>query len=396
MLQKTSHGSQAFTRVGRALALAFFALASVFVVGVTWQGTSVSIGFISPPGGLMVVGAVAAVGCAAALLCGRGPRVRRADPRAGQVLVMCTVALVVVVAVAALAVDVGYLFATQARLQNAADAASRAAILELWERRASSDSESDARTAARTESTHVARENYDGVGVDTEFGVWDGSSFTPCDSETCANAVRVRAYLDETAPAGSTRTFFAGVLGLHDVGLSATAVARYQQEGLLPFGIYRGDIGAVGTNTTLYDDTEVAPGAFGLIDFNGGENSADDMKNWTRNGYKDWFYIDPAQGTLTVEGCTGLKSSLADAIYDHIASGKKLVAPIYDSISGTGDSTRMGIVGYVEIVITDLTWADAEKTDIKSISCTTYAKHIVGSGYTEGTMRDFMELSLVQ
>ncbi len=56
----------------------------------------------------------------------------------------------------------------------------------------------------------------------------------------------------------------------------------------------------------------------------------------------------------------------------------------------------MEIVGYVEIVITDLTWADAEKTDIKSISCTTYAKHIVGSGYTEGTMRDFMELSLVQ
>lgn len=319
------------------------------------------------------------------------------DRRRAQVLILCVLAFVVVVAVAALAVDTGHLFATEAQLQNAADAAAKAALLEFWEERATGASESDARTAAREEKTVITELNRQNAGSSVQFGTWDGSGFTSCDSSTAANAIRVRVFHTGDAPGGSVQTFFAGILGLNSVDVSADATAHFVHGGLLPFALYRGELTAAVSSVTLYNDTEVTAGAFGLIDYNGGSNSSDDTKQWARYGYDGPFYIDPSQGSLTVDGSTGLTSSISTGINYHITEGHEIVTPIYDTVSGTAQSTQFEIIGYVKMVITDLTWQeDAVGEEIKSISGTVTGKYIVDSGHTEGSMRDFMQLQLVQ
>ncbi len=173
-------------------------------------------------------------------------------------------------------------------------------------------------------------------------------------------------------------------------------MARFVHSGLVPFALYNGELGSAGSSVILYNDKEVAPGAFGLIDFNGGENSAADTKEWTQNGYKGSVFIDPAQGSLTLEGITGLQSSLASAINQHIQEGTELVAPIYRSIWGQASATSFEVIGYVKIIVTGLTWADKHEEELESISASITGKYIVGTGHTEGTMREFMHLQLVR
>jgi len=315
--------------------------------------------------------------------------------RNGQVLVVSIVAFVVLMTVAVLVVDVGYLFATRAEIQNAADAASKAALLELWEERASGESEKDARVAARKEKTDMAEYNKQGVGTAAKFGSWDGNSFTAYDTATAANAVHVRAFLNGNAPGGALKTLFAGFLGRDTVSLSAEAIAHFIHRGLAPFAIYSGELAPKGASVTLYNDTEVAPGAFGLLDFNGGSNSASDTKDWVRYGYTGPFYIDPEDGSLTVDGTTGLTSSVASAINYHISEGDEIVTPVYDSLWGKAQDTHFAIIGYAKLVITGLTWQEDNPEEIESITATITGKYIVGSGDTEGSLRDFLRLQLV-
>ncbi|MCD6416191.1 MAG: pilus assembly protein TadG, partial [Planctomycetes bacterium] len=72
--------------------------------------------------------------------------------RRGQVIVLFAGLVVLLLGMCALAVDVGMLHATQARLQNAADAAALAAALQYVQERNAAASESEARTAATSQA----------------------------------------------------------------------------------------------------------------------------------------------------------------------------------------------------------------------------------------------------
>ena len=129
-----------------------------------------------------------------------------AGPRRGQVLLLAIFALALLCVIAALTVDLGSLFASRAKLQNSADAAAKAALLELWERRASGDDEATARASAEEEAVLIAYQNYSEAGREIVFGMWDGSQFTPCGTSIPANAAQVRASRDSGAPGGADVT----------------------------------------------------------------------------------------------------------------------------------------------------------------------------------------------
>ncbi len=320
----------------------------------------------------------------------------RARARKGQVLIIWVLVPIMLAAIAVFCIDVGMVSLSKARLQNAADSAARAAVLEFWEQRVSGAAEDAARDAGRQEGASFMDLNYCEAGSWAVFGVWDGNQFAACPTSVPANACSVRGFRSAGAPGGPLPTSFAGIFGIDTVSHEAHAVARFAPAKLTPFCIWEGEIPEEGESVAFYNDTEVAPGAFGLLDFDGGENSASDLAEWTRYGYKGPFHIDPSIGNLFVEGCTGLKSSLSSAIFFHISEGDQITICIYRGISGQGSLVVFEVIGFAGVVLEGESWRDKKQEEYDSVTARLVSKYIPGTGETEGPMRDFMRLQLVE
>ena len=187
--------------------------------------------------------------------------------RAGQIIIFFAGSIIALFCVLALALDVGHLAASKAKLQNSADAAALAALLELWQERALPRGEGEARVAAAAEAGRLVEFNDAGAGAQITFGTWDGSSFSAVGPDMAANAVKVQSYRNGEAPGGPVQTFFARIAGVDEVNQTAWAIARFQHKKLVPFSIYEEDIVPPGDSLELYNNTEETPGVFGLLDF---------------------------------------------------------------------------------------------------------------------------------
>jgi hypothetical protein len=139
----------------------------------------------------------------------------------GQVLVIFAVFLPVLLGVASLAVEVGYIYMAKSEMQVAADAAALASVRELV---------ADNFAGARTQAITVARaNNVAGREIvlngtrDVEFGRWESKGFTVTDSG--ANAVRVTIREFEGSPDGGLPLFIAPLFGIDSFKVEVTAIA---------------------------------------------------------------------------------------------------------------------------------------------------------------------------
>lgn len=330
---------------------------------------------------------------------------RQARSRRGQVLVIFTVAVVLLCALAVLAVDMGHVMFSQARMQNAADSASLAALLELWEQRAAGEDEKTARQRAVTEAEELVKANYPECACEVTWGYWvDGAfSLDPEDGNgneekaIVVDSVKIRAFRDGSTSAGATPTFFGSVFGLNSVEQAACATAHYRHGGLVPLAVDEKGVLSVaeGDPIVLYNDTETVPGNCGLLDFNGGHNSADEAKEWMYNGYHGPFEVDPETAHIISEGNPGLKSSLKKPIRHHITAGDTVTACVYSSVVRQGANASYDIVGFAAVKITSIQMDEADE-EIQSVSAEAVSKYVPGTGMTDGSMRDFMRLELVK
>ncbi len=225
--------------------------------------------------------------------------------------------------------------------------------------------------------------------------MWNGSTFTPTDKTIAANAARVRAFRTGDAPGGQVRTTFAGLIGFQRVNVQSSATAWFKHPGLMPFAVAEDAVGAPGSPLVMYDDTEAAPGNCGLLDYNGGENSAADIADWTADGYNGWFYIDPRVGYFVTEGTTGLKSMLVSPLSPHISHGDVIVICIYSTVSGVGAGAVFTVIGYAGVRVTGYELSK-KGGELVSISAVVLSSYIVATGDTEGPMASFMDLQLVE
>lgn len=149
------------------------------------------------------------------LFAGRGRLHRR-----GIALMFVTVLLVVLMALVALAVDIGYVVLTRTQLQVAADAAALAGSAYTGQSR-----EAVIAAARKFASYHIAAgQPVQILDSDVEFGTWDAATrvFTP--TGILGNAIRVTARRD-AAHGGSPGLFFGRVLGQFQFTSRASAVA---------------------------------------------------------------------------------------------------------------------------------------------------------------------------
>jgi ankyrin repeat protein len=177
----------------------------------------------------------------------------------GVSAVIIALLLVVLLGMAALAIDLGYLYVTRNELQNVADSAALAATRRLGEiyqampsnLHASYDLSNNPgdRTDIETIAIEVAGMNKAATASivipvdDIEFGQWDfvNRALTVRDNEP--DAVRVTARRDETAN-NPVNTFFAKVFNINTMSVTATATAALSGLGeteagelVLPIGI---------------------------------------------------------------------------------------------------------------------------------------------------------------
>ena len=149
----------------------------------------------------------------------KGPR---NDGESGQMLVMAALAMTLVLAFAALTIDVGSLTQERRDIQNDADAMALAGASQI---KASGTGNSAAEAIARTWATKNSVANSEIIGI--TFG-------TTCSGESVANTITVRLQREQP-------TFLFRILGVDeaDVGACATA-ARYSAGGgigMAPFGV---------------------------------------------------------------------------------------------------------------------------------------------------------------
>jgi hypothetical protein len=167
-------------------------------------------------------------------------------------LVLCAFLMVVVLAVVAFAVDLGYVVLIRTEMQVAADAAAMAAVADLPDDEAANEVALDYATLNSRGDEDVLAES------DIEWGTWDAdtATFTVTDP-AAADSVRVR--LRKTAARdNAVPLFFASILGLRSTDVEAVAVARLQS-GLCGPLVGIDWINVAGTPSTDSYDSSEAP-----------------------------------------------------------------------------------------------------------------------------------------
>ena len=146
--------------------------------------------------------------------------------RDGVALVITVFLLVLVIAFAAFAIDVGYILLNQNRLQTAADSAAFAG--------ASSLGNGDSLWHAYAAAKRMSRKNSRGMGnvlryKDVSFGRWDARTRTFIRNHYKPNAIRV-VVRRSSRNRNALLLFFAPMLGHDTAQISATAIASVSKK----------------------------------------------------------------------------------------------------------------------------------------------------------------------
>ena len=251
----------------------------------------------------------------------------------GQAVLMTVLFLTVLIGVAAMSVDVGSWYREQRQAQAGADAAALAGAQAL---------PSDP-TQAQVLAAQYAAAN--GGGVLPTGGIALRSDFEPNDT--------VVVKISKVVP-----SFFANIFAIDHATVTATAAARAgvpeQVDGVAPIVVNKlhpllSGPGCPCFNipTTLPLGKTGAPGAFALVDLNGGSNANGDLAAWIQNGYNGFLSIgDYLSNTGAQFSSSEVQAALADRV------GTELLFPVYDTLSGGGSNATYEVIGWVAFHMT--------------------------------------------
>ncbi len=248
----------------------------------------------------------------------------------GQAVIMTVIFLTVLVGAAAIVTDVGAWYRQQRQAQATADAAALAGAQVL-----PADT-----TTAQTLAAQYAASNGGGVKDITLR-----SDFQPNDT--------VVVKVEKDVP-----SFFANIFSIDHATVDATAAARAdvpeQVAGAAPIVVNKLHPLLSGPgcpcfhqSTTLPLGKTGAPGAFALVDLNGGSNANVDLAKWIENGYDGYLSIgDYFSNTGAQFSSSNVQTALSDRI------GTELLFPVYDKLSGGGSNATYEVIGWVAFHLT--------------------------------------------
>jgi Flp pilus assembly protein TadG len=322
--------------------------------------------------------------------------------------------MVLMLAMIAFAVDVGYLQVARTQLQQSADAAAIAATMELVDSGFSTSPDLTAETAsARSIAVQYAAANpictvapsvdpNDGNGTSGDVVVGylqdpsDQTQVMDFTDPNRANAVQVRVQRTSNTN-GEVHLFFGRIFGNTGQPVTATATAALLNNlggfqapasggnlGILPFALDEqtwNDMMAGGGDddwtwdpaqsqissgadavreVNLYPQGTGSPGNRGTVDIGGNNNSTHDIARQIVYGVNSSDLAQMpggmmalnADGELTLNGDTGISAGIKDELSS--VKGEPRVIPIFRSVTGPGNNAQYLIVKFVGVRVLDV------------------------------------------
>lgn len=331
----------------------------------------------------------------------------RRHKRRGTFSVLAAFMSIVLLAMVAFSVDIGYVLSSKEELQRSADSAALAACWGYAQQLSDGADASEALTSGRATASQFAGLNYvgnkspvlAGSGADVVFGYIDDVYNPNAQLDTSAtgtyNAVRV-AVRRNASLNGQIPYFFARVFGLTGQDLSAEALAGIvrdvggfrtphngQNLDILPFAldvdtyyklvhgcasdtwtwdaedgeIHWGGDGKVEVN--LYPQGTGSPGNRGTVDIGSANNSTCDIARQILDGVSpdDLAYhggelkFDHC-GKLYLNGDTGISAGVKDELA--YIKGRPRIIPVFAEVNGPGNTATYTIVKWLGIRIMDV------------------------------------------
>jgi hypothetical protein len=260
----------------------------------------------------------------------------RRDER-GQAIVLMTLSLVVIMGMAALVLDVGNWYHTKRRLQGTADAAALAGAQLL-----PNDS-----SGAQSQALAYANKNGGDVA---------GANITVTSTVLPNDTISVRAR--RTDPG-----IFSGILGIASADIDARAKARVgpptKARYVAPMVvdcehplIHNCDGDSTpdfGVNTTMDYDPMGAPGAYGMLNLDGGSGTpgSSDEAEWILRGFDKYLGLGNYRSD---PGAKFSSSNIQDAL--EARRGTVLLFPVFRVLDGTGQNAVYEIIGWIGFHLT--------------------------------------------
>lgn len=266
----------------------------------------------------------------------------------GSIVALVAIMLVPLVLGLAIVVDSGRVWAERIALQNAVEVTAAAAA-SAWIR---SDSVCPAEVLAYLASDDSSPESHDC----STTGVSRDGSLT-------------------VAAADSSPLFFTDLLGRADAEIAASATVRTGSPGSLvgvwPIALCERHPALLAWRNSGFSLTDTytitvqsgpdscggsVGGNWGVLDFDGGDNSTGDTIDWVQNGYDDPLDVgDLVQGTPgALTGSIGIASMI----------GRSLLVALFDEANSSGNNALYRISGFTSAVLVDarLTGAAASRS----------------------------------
>jgi hypothetical protein len=257
----------------------------------------------------------------------------------GQAIVLMVLALVVLLGMAALVLDVGHWWHTRRQLQATSDAAALAGAQKL----------PDDPAAASTMAMDYANKNGGNVA---------GSDIVISSTAGPNDTIAVKARKNDVG-------VFSSLLGIASANIDARAKARVgpPQDALhvAPMVVYCGhqlihncnkdstpDFGPDHPTTMNYDPMG-APGAFGMLNLDGGGGTpgSSDEADWILHGFNKYL---PLGNYRSDPGAKFSSQNIQSALDDRMNT--VLLFPVFRTLDGTGQNAQYEIIGWIGFMLT--------------------------------------------
>ncbi len=262
---------------------------------------------------------------------------QRSRDEHGAVAVLLAVCMTVVIAAAAVVIDAGQVWATRRQAITATDAAALAAAQDFaqWQ---------DGCTSGVAATYLAANTSVLSLDSCTSTGAGTQGTVTVDASGRVDHALGAVVGRDHTEVTSSSTAYFGPATALR--GLRPFSLCSQSDA----FGAWQASGHSLTTVFRIYYTRDnptqcggVVPGNWGLMDFNGGANTLDELRSWIRGGFPEsvsvpgWFEGDPGAFSNAMD---------LDAVL-----GQEIHIPVFDDATGVGDGAEFHLEGFVSVII---------------------------------------------
>ena len=306
--------------------------------------------------------------------------------KSGSVTIFLVVSMLGILGMGSLAIDIGYAYNVKLQLQNIADNAAQAAVIELATQLVAIDPVSQSTHVLTANETQNIKDAAQAIAMlheagseqivldpaDIEIGRWDYSTSTLSLTASAPNSVRLAAHRT-SGTNGPISTFLGSAVGVPEISISASATVALtplggvgEGDSTVPLGISSAWFANVPDSCDQpirFYPTGTLDGCAGWHTYDSYPANAAKLRN-ILDGLTDESFVSPAVAAGDSLNFTGGTLSSAFSNMEDLFEARRFDEAPFDEMNATvavyesGDcsnpSGALDVVGFASIIITDV------------------------------------------